>query len=134
MKFFLLSFLLIFFCTISPSFALTKEQQDNLAGLEIYSDMVLIAEEGEYEGWQIIIVPFNLHYQKFREKLLWRSGNGSLEMPLLLEGVREGNTIKIIIPEGYDEHGEWILTMKGNTISVQGPRGLHHELKKFKIQ
>lgn len=98
-------------------------------GLRIYSGMNFVKAEGEYYGLQIVVVPY------FRgQKILWRSGSGHLESPLLLDVVREGKKMKVVVPEGDDNFGEWILSQDGKILHAQGPRDLHFDLREVFFQ
>jgi hypothetical protein len=127
---------LAYLAGIASAFAAPRDadERGGDAGLQIYSDMGFIRDEGEYSGLQVIIIPYNHYYKSTKEKILWRSGEGYLDTPLLLEGVRDADKIKLTVPEGSAEHGEWVLTLNGNHLSAKGPRGLHHELEKMRLK
>jgi hypothetical protein len=87
--------------------------------------MQFSASEGERYGLQVIIVPFS-----GGEKILWSSGTGRLEEPLLLDVRREGDEIHVVIPRERDDWGEWMLVLRGSVIVAHGPRGLLFHLEK----
>jgi hypothetical protein len=93
-------------------------------GLRTYSDMNFNKLEGEFYGLQVVIVPYS-----GGQKILWRSGGGKLDPPLLLDAVKEGNGWKIVVPENSDFFGEWTLSFDRKTLRAIGPRGLQFDLK-----
>lgn len=103
----------------------------NDQGMLLYSNMGFIEEEGEYSGLEVAIIFYNPQYGSFQYKVLWRSGSGYLDTPLLLNAVvQQDSTLKITVPRGYDEAGEWILTIAENSLFAKGPLGHSYELKK----
>jgi hypothetical protein len=99
---------------------------DTPLGMRVYSGMNVIKTEGEFSGLQVAIVPYSRGL-----KALWRSGNGRLDPPLLLDVVKEGRTMKVVVPDDNDMFGEWILTPDGNVLHARGPRDLHFDLKEI---
>ena len=75
-------------------------------------------------------MPYKSNYGARKEKVLWRSGNGNLDTPLLLDAMRDGDQLTLIVPDENPEHGRWLLKLKRDGLSAEGPHGLHHELKK----
>jgi hypothetical protein len=85
--------------------------------------MNYIEEEGEHSGLQVIIVPYTGGY-----KLIWRSGEGRLIEPLLLDATKRGQTFHVRVPNSEDDSGDWVLSLDRNLIHAVGPRGLHFDL------
>jgi hypothetical protein len=110
---------------VGSSNAGAADQRNSLDGLSVYSDLNFSGEAGDYYGLQIVFV------RSYKgEKVLWRSAAGKLDEPMLLDVVKIRNSYKVIVPEGSDDFGEWLLTMTGTTLKAVGPRGLKFNLTK----
>jgi hypothetical protein len=68
----------------------SEEFENQPTGLRIYTAMNFIPEEGEYYGLQIIVVP---SYEG--TKIVWRSDEGRLQAPLLLDVAQNGHSISV---------------------------------------
>jgi hypothetical protein len=105
-----------------PSYA--KDSTTNITGIRLYSSMSFVKTEGEFYGLEIVLVPYSRGL-----KVLWRSGSGRLDPPLLLDAIQETNQVKVIVPETNDLFGEWTLSQNGRLLHAKGPRDLHFDLK-----
>lgn len=126
-----LAILLFCWLIVPPAYAAESWQGvRNDEGMLFYSSMGYIAEEGEYSGLEIIILPYNPQYGAFKYKVLLRSGNGYLDTPLLLDATVHGKELKVTVPPGYDGAGEWVLIPDRNSLFAQDPIGNRYLLKK----
>jgi hypothetical protein len=91
--------------------------------------MNFIPEEREYYGLQVILIPYSNDTGIFW-KIVWRSGEGHLQAPLLLDVTRLGQSIRVVVPETGDQ-GEWELSIENGVIHAVGPRGLHFDLQEM---
>ena len=121
---FLVMTALVILSASMPAYAI--ERIDPAVGLKVYSGMNYIKGEDEYYGLQIVIVPYSQG-----QKILWRSGNGRLDPPLLLDVSQEGKDMLVTLPEGDDNYGEWVLSLKGKMLRARGPRDLHFDLREL---
>lgn len=99
---------------------------DVTVGMRVYSQMNYTPSEGEFYGLQVAIVPYSKG-----QKILWRSGSGRLDEPLLLDAVGNGDVLKVVVPEENDQFGEWTLSQDGKVIHARGPRDLHFDLREI---
>lgn len=122
---------IVLFCLSLFFFSATAsaDQANSVAGAEVYSAMSLIAEEGEFYGVQIILIPFGNG-----NKVLWREGDGQLAPPILLDPVRTKEGFCVTVPDAYQQFGVWNLKVDGSMIHADGPRSLHFDLKKLSVQ
>jgi len=125
---------IVLYCIFVSSTSIAASWRGTNEGMSFYSDMGFIEEEGEYSGHQIIIMPYNPYHDSLKYKVLWRSGNGYLSEPLLLDGVVQDDTITIIIPSGNEESGKWKLRIKGDDLLAEGPPGHSYTLHNVKLK
>jgi hypothetical protein len=114
---------------LAPSLTDAASAPKSRAYLSIYTDLNYIEEAGEFYGLQVVIVPYT-----GGTKILWRSGSGKIETPLLLEANKIGGAYKVTVPEDESDHGEWTLTMVGNVLHAVGPRGLKFDLRELPVR
>jgi len=100
-----------------------KEFENRPAGLRIYTAMNFIPAEREYYGLQIIVISYSEG-----TKVVWRSGEGSLDVPLLLDVAQDGHSMRVFVPE-TGARGPWELSIEGVVMHAYGPRGLHFDLQ-----
>jgi hypothetical protein len=98
---------------------------DQKAGLRVYTAMNFVPEEREFYGLQIIVIPYSEG-----TKILWRSGEGRLVAPLLLDVTRVGQSWRVVVPETGD-HGVWELSIQNGVMHAAGPRDLHFDLQEL---
>jgi hypothetical protein len=105
-------------------------ETNSAAGLAVYSDINFIAEESEFVGLQVVLVPY-IDADKSRLKMLWRSAGPFLETPVLLDVDQQGKTFKVVVPAGQELAGAWTLTLKGNVLYAVGPGSSKYNLKRI---
>lgn len=102
------------------------DQINSRTGLVVYSDLNFIELEGEFVGLQIAIVPY-----RDGQKILWRSAGPFLNPPLLLNVVKVGDEISVVVPEEDPYKGRWKLNVKNNIMYAVGPEGQKYSLKRI---
>jgi hypothetical protein len=95
----------------------------------VYSAMNFIENEREFVGLQVAVIPY-----RDGQKLLWRSAGPFLNVPLLLDVVLVGDTLKVVVPDGDEDAGVWNFSLKGNVLYAVGPKGLKYSLKKISLK
>ena len=103
-----------------------RQVNDPAAGLWAYSHLELNELEGEYNGLQVVIVPYDGGIS-----VLWRSANGSFDKPLLLDARRNANTLTVVVPQSNQLSGTWTLAVQEKSMVAEGPRGLHFKLSRL---
>jgi hypothetical protein len=109
-------------------FARASDLKHETGGIQIYSDLGYLSSESEFYGLQVVLIP-----DFFGGKILWRSADGHINPPILLNGQLLNGKIRVTIPEGNDDSGEWVLSFRGDQMIAEGPRGLHFEMHRLKI-
>jgi hypothetical protein len=84
-----------------------------------YSGIGFTKDEGETYGLAISFVPYS-----GGEKVLWRMAAGRLETPLLLNTIRRGSSITLVVPPGHEGAGLWKIVEEKNTAIARGPNDL----------
>lgn len=109
--------------------AQAADERNSPAGLVVYSDLNFIELEREFVGLQVAIVP-----DSEGQKVLWRSAGPFLNAPLLLDAVKIGNALQVVVPDGDRYKGIWKLEVKGNTMYAVGPEGQKYGLKRISLK
>lgn len=109
--------------------AMSAGAADRSEGLAIYSKLHFNSAEGEYIGLQVVLATYGYG----ETKLLWRSGTGALDEPLLLDVVQVGNKLHVHVPEGNDYSGDWLLIVRNGVMTAEGPRKLHFVLQRLQV-
>jgi hypothetical protein len=78
-----------------------------------YSNMGFNKELGETYGLEISIVPYS-----GGEKVLWRSAEGSLDEPILVDGLEENSEILVKVPDRSGRIVEWKIKERGSYATV----------------
>ena len=120
---------LAFSFVIGNSEVLAAPLSDRSIGLEVYSALNFIPDEGEFYGLQITFVPYS-----GGKKLLWRSASGPLAEPLLLDFIEKDGVISVQLPVTSDDAGKWLLRITGTTLHATGPRNLKFDLRRLTIR
>lgn len=95
-----------------------QDESNSPAGLAVYSDLNFIQQEGEFVGLQIAIVP-----DHEGQKILWRSAGPFISPAVLLDVVKTGDVLKVVVPDSDLYRGVWRLTLKSNVVYADGPNG-----------
>jgi hypothetical protein len=89
--------------------------QERDMALRIYSDIVFINEEGDWDGLAATLVPYSDGI-----KVLWRSAGPFVYPATLLNAVADGEFLVIEVPPEYAGYasGTCYLLQKGNTLTA----------------
>jgi hypothetical protein len=99
-------------------------------GLQFYSRIDHEKIEDEYNGLQIILIP----YSNGGAMILWRSANGAFDEPLLLPASKRGEALFVDVPNSNQFSGRWKLVVVGKSIRAVGPRGIRIVLKEMSVR
>lgn len=125
------SLLGLFFLTGSA--VLAADRGNVPGGLEVYSALNFIENEGEFSGIQVTLVPY-VEGHAMKQKVLWRSAGPFLDLPLLLDVVAVDKNLRVVVPDGDGFSGTWNLSLRGNAMIANGPNGQVFTLKKLTVK
>ena len=69
-----------------------------------------------------------------RRRLWQEVANGTFDPPPLLDVVKQGNIMKVTVPDSVICGGEWAFETKGDTMYAPGPRGVKFNLKQISLK